>query len=107
MITRNGVYYDLTLSPYKTTLDGYTYVFSSRLHMEKFNRQYEEHRKKIDFSLSNRFNLFVKFAPLADVVLYSKVETRGFLMFDNEGNKLCKNNIILSGVKLTKKNFHE
>ena len=103
MKSRKGVYYDLTISPYRVTLDDLTFVFSSRLHKDKFIAQYAAHRKKINFSLSNRFNVIVKFAPLADVVLYSKIETRGFLMIDKEGKTLCKNSIILSGESLTTK----
>lgn len=97
MLTRNGVCYDLERSSYRCTIDGLTFVFSSRLHLDKFKAKYREHREIIANSLTRRFNIAVDVYRLADIVLYKKIETRGFLIVTHEGIKLWQENIIYVG----------
>ena len=101
MISRNGVYYDLKASSFRYTKDGLTYVFSSRLHLKKFKEKLIPHRDTINASLSRRFNLFINVPHIADIVLYRKIETRGFLVIDSVGNELCQNNIKYDCGKVT------
>lgn len=101
MITKHGVCYDFSISSYRTTLNGITYVFSSKLHLEKFKKGYVENRRKISDSLSKRFNVRVDVTILADIVLYKKIESRGFLLVVKEVNIECPNDIILNGENLT------
>lgn len=105
MKTRNGVCYDLNVSDYKMTVDNLTFVFSSKLHMTNFTKKYKENRDIINYSLSRRFNLPVNVDELADVVLYKKIETRGFLIMTNEGNKLCQKSLKCGGLKVTAKDY--
>lgn len=100
MITRNGVVYDLKISSYRHTVDGLTYVFSSKLHLDKFKKKCKENRDIVNYSLTKRFNLPVEVSQLADIVLYRKIETRGFLIVTNEGQELCVNNITYGGGKM-------
>ena len=104
MFTRNGVCYDLPKSTFRTTVDGLTFVFSSRLHLEKFNKRLKENRDIINYSLSRRFNISVDVSRLADIVLYKKIETRGFLIVTNEGFNLCQENLKFFGGTATSKN---
>lgn len=104
MMTRNGIVYDLKLSPYKATVEGVTYIFSSVNHLDKFMEKLNENRDVISYSLSKRFGVLINLAILSDVVLYSKVETRGFLISHKGVCYSCKKDIILNGVILTKKN---
>lgn len=97
MISRNGVVYDLNVSSYRHTVGGLTYVFSSKLHLDKFKKKLKENRDIINYSLTKRFNITVDVSQLADVVLYRKIETRGFLIVTGEGNELCQNNITYGG----------
>lgn len=97
MISRNGVVYDLSVSSYRYTIGNLTFVFSSKLHLDKFKKKYKGNRDIINYSLSKRFNLKVNVAQLADVVLYRKIETRGFLIVTGEGKELCQNNITYIG----------
>lgn len=106
MITRNGICYDLEMSSYRVKIDGLTFVFSSKMHKEKFINKHKEHREKINISLSRRFNYDVNVDKLADIVFYRKIENRGFLIIDNEGNKLWQNNIIFGGGVVTMRNSH-
>lgn len=101
MITRNGVCYDLTISPYQYKIDNLIYMFSSKAHLVKFKKKHLEHRDIINYSLSKRFNMKVDVSQLADIVLYKKIETRGFLIVTCEGNNLWQNNIILNGKGVT------
>lgn len=101
MISRNGVCYDLNISSYRYRVDNLTYVFSSKLHLEKFKTKFKENRDIINRSLSNRFNVDVDVSQLADIVLYRKIETRGFLIVTVEGKELCQNNITYGGGEVT------
>lgn len=105
MISRNGIVYDLTVSPYRYNKDGLTFVFSSQLHLDKYKAKLKENRDIINYSLTKRFNFAVNVSPLADIVLYRKIETRGFLIVTNEGKTLCQTNIIFDGGKVTMQNF--
>lgn len=101
MISRNGVVYDLSVSSYRHTVGGLTYVFSSKLHLDKFKKKLKENRDIINYSLTKRFNIMVDVSQLADIVLYRKIETRGFLIVTGEGNELCQNNITYGGGEVT------
>ena len=108
MRTRNGIYYDLAMSPYQVTLQDLNYYFSSKLHMRKFLKQFPQHRVKINESLSNRFGVTVNLHVLPDLVLYRKIETRGFYVTTSEGDKISwLHNIILDGDKVTVKSLPE
>lgn len=104
MLTRNGVCYDLTRSNFKTTVNGLTFVFSSRLHLEKFKKKLHENRDIVNYSLTRRFGFAVDVSQLADIVLYRKIETRGFLIVTNEGNELWQESLKFVGGTATFKN---
>lgn len=104
MITRNGVCYDLTKSTFTETVNGLTFVFSSQLHLDKFLSKLHENRDIVNYSLSRRFNLSVDVSQLADIVLYKKIETRGFLIVTNEGKQLCRENLKYVGGTVIQRN---
>lgn len=104
MYSRNGVCYDLPKSAYRLTVNGLTYVFSSQLHLDKFKNKYRENRDIVNYSLSKRFNINVDVSQLADIVLYRKIETRGFLIVNNEGTNLWHENLRFVGGKVTHRN---
>lgn len=103
-ITRAGVYYDLSKSHHRLKLEECTFVFSSQLHLDKFKSQYQAHREKINVSLSKRFNVNVDVSMLADVVLYKRIETRGFLIVSKDGKLSCVSNIRFESGKVTLRN---
>ena len=102
MLSRNGVCYDLEKSHYRCTKNSVTFIFSSRLHLDKFESKYKQNRDTVNKSLSKRFNLKVNVDTLADVVLYRKIETRGFLI-EVEGEFQWPENLICDGVKVRNK----
>lgn len=108
VITRNGVCYDLSISEYRFTEGELTFVFSSKLHLEKFKKKLRENRDIVNYSLSKRFGFTVNVSYLADVVLYKKIETRGFLIVTNEGKELCqRSNLKFVGGKVIPQNSNE
>lgn len=103
-LTRSGVAHDLTISPHLSIVnygkgDELTFVFSSELYVKKFETKLEENRDKINNSLSQRFGFDIKLDKLADIKLYEKTETRGFLILGKEEYK-CLNTIKLDGKNL-------
>ena len=107
MITRNGVCYDLNKSEYRHTEGNLTFVFSSQLHLDKFKTKLEENRDILNYSLTRRFNMIVDISELADVVLYRKIETRGFLIVTSEGKELCQKSLLYYGGTVKPKNSKE
>lgn len=108
-MTRRNIEYMLSKSPFTVSM-GYernytiTYYFSSGNHATKFLEKYKDNRDKINESLSNRFNIFIDFAIMCDIVFYAKVESRGFYININGGVATCLNQIILGGEKAIPKN---
>ena len=85
MISRNGVCYDLQSSPYKYEWRGMVFFFSSESHRSKFIRNLREKELWLDDSLSRRFKCTVHLPILADIQLYTQIETRGFYVQTNDG----------------------
>lgn len=100
-MTRNGIEYDFKKSPFKIRLHNLTFVFSSNLHLQKFKEKRTERNQRINESLSNRFNIYIESGLLSDLLLYSEIETRGFLILNERGETLCRNKIKLSIEKAT------
>ncbi len=105
MITRNGVYHDLTRSHYRFKVPDtkHTYVFSSSLHKIKFESKYIENRIEQNLKLKSRYRINIDTKTLPDIMLYKKIESRGFLIIDERGQELCLENLILSGEVATNK----
>jgi len=103
MKTRNGVYYDLTKSTYKFVVPDtkMTFVFSSDLHLIKFEDQYSINRHNFNLKLRSRYRVNIEAKVLPDLLLYQKIETRGFLVVNEEGEILCQESLILNGEKAT------
>lgn len=107
-LTRNGITYNLTTSPYIVELKYrddliIKYYFSSELYVTKFNEKLEKNHDKIKESLSKRFKLIIDIDELSDILLYSKVETRGFFIQINDEDFKCLDTIKLTGVNQIQK----
>lgn len=100
MISRNGIIYDLKLSWYVFPLNNITYYFSSKNHLEKFAELVEGNRDAYSTSLTKRFKILSNIDNLADLLLYMKVETRGFYIKINGEECVCPNDIIFGGGKV-------
>lgn len=102
MLSRNGITYNLKLSPYEHILkysngENIKYKFSSLLYKEKFIARLKENRETISRSLSKRFGIDMSNEILCDLKLYSSIEKRGFYLETKEGFYSCLNTIKLDG----------
>lgn len=106
-LTRNNIAYDFTISPFRLTVvyedSRIEYVFSSELYRSKFAERAEQNRKSINQSLSNRFGFTVKNDRLCDLKLYTQIEKRGFLIYQDGESFECLKSITLDGQKMIAK----
>jgi hypothetical protein len=105
MRTRNGIYYDLSKSVYKCRInDTHTvFIFSSDLHLVKFEEQIQKNRDEFNIKMKARYGIECNMKALPDILLYKKLETRGFLVLTEGGQALCLENLTLNGEKVTHK----
>ena len=110
-LTRSKIAYNLHHSPHRELVsygDGETvYVFSSDLYRRKFLEKQKKNREQISASLTNRFGVVVRCDALADFRLYTTIEKRGFLLFQDRVEFECRNKVIFDGVKMTLQNCAE
>lgn len=102
MITKNGICYDLSRSPYVCSVANWTYYFSSPSHMNKFKSNISSNRDWLNDSMSRRFKFTMSLDLLADLSLYRKIETRGFrVCCDLNGDVYeCPESIEFHGMKI-------
>lgn len=83
-MTRNGVEYDLPVSPYKVNIGIFTLHFSSKTYEKKFVAQYEDFKESLEAEMINRYHVKINGVEvLAVPYLYSKIEKRGFYITAN------------------------
>ena len=106
-LTRGGVAYNLTESPYRYNVDypsqqnSITFVFSSEFYRGIFIKKLQGNRKTINQSLSKRFGFEMEHNILCDIKLYTSIEKRGFLIYQNGEKFECQKSIRLDGSNLT------
>lgn len=87
-ITRGGVYYDLNESDFeyrffpKPGIE-LIFVFSSMNHCIKFSQQVRDYIHSFNSLLRNRYEVNPELTVYPSVILYRKLETRGFKMYWN------------------------
>ena len=110
-LTRNGVAKDLSKSPYIYTVitesDVLHLYFSSKLHLNNFVEKRNDNYNMIYNYIYKRFKYRVDCRMLADLNLYTKIETRGFYIKINHKEYVCPDHIILNGESKTKKSYAE
>ena len=105
-MTRGGIEYNFSISPFTVDTEKYTFVFSSQLHADKFREGLEENRQRINESLSNRFNIYIYADEIADFLLYGAIERRGYLIKDHEGGAIkCQAEIHIKCERAQKTDF--
>lgn len=104
-LTRYGVAHNLPDSPYRYNVEygntSITFVFSSKLYMRNFVKSLLLNRRNINLSLSKRFGFRIENNVLCDIKLYSRIEKRGFLIYQNGERFECQKSITLDGNSLT------
>ena len=106
-LSRRNIAYDFDISPFTLNVEygevTVKYVFSSELYLNKFIEKAGANRDTINLSLSNRFGFEIKNDRLADLKLYTQIEKRGFLIFQDHVRFECLKDIILDGQTMTMK----
>ena len=107
-LTRRGICYQLEHSPYSHTIDygniEYTFYFSSNNYLNKFIENLEENRELTSEIVLKRIKLKANVDLLADISLYSKVESRGFYITGDNNQWQRVESIQLDGVMKIKEN---
>lgn len=99
-LTRGAkICYNLAKTPYKANIENLCFCFSSEKHLQKFKERIKENRDYINRSLSRRFGVEIRVDCLADILLYRKIETRGFLLYDDKGAKITWQKLLMNGLK--------
>lgn len=101
-MTRRGIEYNLTVSPYKSYFKTLTFYFSSQIYRNKFESQIDDFRKRMEHQFEDKYGMKIKVPFLAELVLYSQIEKRGFYI-TIEGNEYkCLNEVKLNGNQVSK-----
>lgn len=105
MKTRNGIFYNLEHSDYRVYVPDTktTFIFSSKLYLTKFEEQFNINREEQKIKFRSRYKLNIETNLLFDLMLYIKIEKRGFLIINEGGQELCQENLILNGEQATRK----
>jgi len=110
-LTRNGIAYNFHQSPYKVKLSyenkDLIFKFSSSNNVNKFLKKISSNRDTINLSLSKRFKVNLSLDLIADIKLYTLIETRGFLILHKDNVFECLEEVVFDGNNLTKKNFQD
>lgn len=76
--TKNGIYLDVTQSPYMYCVSNLTFYFTSKKHLHKFINLIDSQIEKVNQSLSHRFHCKVTADDLAALQLYTRIEPNVF-----------------------------
>ena len=85
MLSKYGVSYDIKTTPYTFMWRGLDYHFSTEAHRKKFRENVVKREEWLDDSLSRRFRCTVHLPILADIQLYTMIESRGFYIVSEQG----------------------
>lgn len=79
------VYYDLNLSTYKFNYKRFTFIFSSKFYINKFERDLKNYIDIEDKKLYSKYKIVVDADEYLALSLYKKIEKRGFkVLFLNQ-----------------------
>ena len=76
------IYRTLKDSTYIVITDRFVFYFSSEFYKNKFSEEIYTFRTKINNKLASLYLMPVKLNNYADVIYYSKIEKRGFMVKD-------------------------
>lgn len=110
-LSRNGIAYKFDTSPYELKVRYHDFNlifrFSSENNIKKFLTKQDSNREKLQISLTKRFKINLSLDLIADLKLYSQVETRGFLILSKDMRFECLEEVVFDGQNLTKKNLQD
>lgn len=100
MKSRNGIYYSLDESDYILQFNNIKYVFSSPTVMNKFYMRRKKHQEEFNAYMSAKYGMRFELEELADIILYSKMEKRGFKIIINGREYRCQSEVLIEKVSV-------
>lgn len=101
-ISRYGVAYNLSGSPYRYDFADYVFCFSTAAHRDKFAEKLTSQIQWLEDSMRHRFMFNQDLDMQAAFHWYRKVESRGFCIISPDGEEwLCPENIEFHGTKVS------
>lgn len=96
-MTDNVIYYDIDKSPYKYETVYFDFYFSSQFYLNKFKREVYEYIDIEQNKLKVKFRHLVSFERILMLDYYTKVEKRGFKVYDKLKEKFVENDFKIWG----------
>ena len=96
-MTRNGVEYQLEKSPFIYEVNNLMFYFTSINHLNKFISNLENFICNMRYKFSERYGYYAYLDLLFLLILYSKIETRGFYIKYEGREFTCKSQVTLGG----------
>lgn len=72
------IYYDLNLSKYKLDYKRFTFIFSSKFYINKFEKELNNFVDIEDKKLYSKYKIILEDKEFLALSLYKKIEKRGF-----------------------------
>ena len=89
--------FPLEKNPFTVEMEGITFHFSSKLRLTKFCSRLGPFTDEMQVRLLKRYGFPVQCTLYAAIVLYGMMETTGFLITTERGEKIQWPKIVLSG----------
>lgn len=92
-MTRNGIEYNLSISPYTIEKNGLTFYFSSKRNLKTFEDILKEYINLECEKLSKKYKMKIQaysygsLVNILAVVLYKRIEKRGFFILNTENEE--------------------
>lgn len=87
MKTKNDIYLDIKESDYSFNFKGLSFFFSSKFYLKKFSDLVENYINEETLKLQNKYKMKINMELYFMLVLYNKIEKRGFRVYDIETGK--------------------
>lgn len=95
IMTRYGVERNLSISPFYVKTEEAIYYFSSLTHEKKFRKMFHVKHSEVNEYLNKKYGVNIKGDLLAELILYQKIETRGYRVEWKGCVFTCQNEIYL------------
>lgn len=103
--TRRGIFHNLKESKFVISNTEIMFFFSSKLYMQKFVDEYKENREQLFERIDTKGTLrYLNMETLADIMLYQRIEKRGFRSWMKGVDISCENLHKYALRRMTEKN---
>lgn len=96
MMDKKGIERDFGVTPFIAVIDGNEYYFSSQSNLETFCDKVASEDTEFNIAFNKRYGINVDIATLRNVMIYRKVERRGFRIVNNAKEvMICPNQVVV------------